>query len=252
MVREFNSSVGYVQSALVLMSLVTASFTPTAENLSRRLGRKPTFGMALILFALGLGLIIVSQDIGTFTFGLAGMTGLAAAVLVSTPVALIDHLYADEVSRKYGLVALAIASVMGSLVGSILGGLMAFELSWRWAFAFELLLIPAIWLLVRQTSVPIPTQTLPIDWVGGLLSVAGFGSTLAGLSLAADLGWWQPKGNPQPLDFVLAPFGISVVPILIAFGFICLGLLIFWEQQRSHRGMVSLLRLGVFSRKVYI
>ncbi|WP_416672992.1 MFS transporter [Egbenema bharatensis] len=179
MVREFNSSVGYVQSALVLMSLVTASFTPTAENLSRRLGRKLTFGMALILFALGLGLIIISPDIGTFTFGLAGMTGLASAVLVSTPVALIDHLYADEVSRKYGLVALAIAGVMGSLVGSILGGLLAFELSWRWAFAFELLLIPAIWLLVRQTPVPMTPPTLPLDWVGGLLSLAGFGFTLA-------------------------------------------------------------------------
>ena len=54
MVREFNSSVGYVQSALVLMSLVTASFTPTAENLSRRLGRKPVFGGALVVFAVGL------------------------------------------------------------------------------------------------------------------------------------------------------------------------------------------------------
>jgi MFS family permease len=251
MVREFNSSVGYVQSALVLMSLVTASFTPTAENLSRRLGRTSAFGMALIVFALGLGLIIISPDIGTFTFGLAGMTGLAAAVLVSTPVALIDHLYGDEVARKYGLVALTIAGVMGSLVGSILGGLMAFELSWRWAFAFELLLIPVIWLLVRRISVPTPTQTLPIDWVGGLLSIAGFGFTLAGLSLAADLGWWQPKGDPQRLDFVLAPFGISVVPILIAFGLICLGLLVFWERQRSQSGQPSLLRLGVFSRRVY-
>ncbi|WP_416672995.1 hypothetical protein [Egbenema bharatensis] len=50
---------------------------------------------------------------------------------------------------------------------------------------------------------------------------------------------------------MLAPFGISIVPILIASGLICLGLLIFWERQRSHRGMVSLLRLGVFSRRVY-
>ncbi|MEM6435181.1 MAG: hypothetical protein AAF773_15220 [Cyanobacteria bacterium P01_D01_bin.115] len=33
-------SVGYVQSALVLLSLVTASFAPTSENLSRRLGRQ--------------------------------------------------------------------------------------------------------------------------------------------------------------------------------------------------------------------
>ncbi len=251
MVQEFDSSVSYVQSALVLMSLVTASFTPTAENLSRRLGRKPVFGGALAVFALGLGVVILSPNIGMFTLGLAGLTGLAAAVLVSTPVALMDSLYPDELTKKYALLVLAIAGIVGALVGSITGGVMAFELSWRWAFALELALIPAIWLLVRQVAVPSPIATLPTDWVGGLLSVFGFGFTLVGLSLSAELGWWQPRGNPETRDFALAPFGISVVPILIAAGLICLGLLIFWERQRSSRGQPSLLRMGVFNRRIY-
>jgi hypothetical protein len=128
---------------------------------------------------------------------------------------------------------------------------MAFDFSWRWAFAFELGLIPIIWLLVRRIAVPAPAQTLPIDWLGGLLSVAGFGFTLVGLSLASDLGWWQPKGDPQTLDFVLVPFGISIAPVLVATGLICLGILVFWERVRSRQGQPSLLRLGVFNRRVY-
>ncbi|MGF1520418.1 MAG: MFS transporter [Nodosilinea sp.] len=251
MVQEFDSSVGYVQSALVLMSLVTASFTPTAENLSRRLGRKPVLGGALAVFALGLLVVIFSPNIGIFTLGLAGLTGLAAAVLVSTPVALMDHLFPDEIAKKYALLVLAIAGIAGALVGSITGGVMAFELSWRWAFALELAMIPVIWLLVRRVAVPSPIATPPTDWVGGLLSVFGFGFTLVGLSLAAELGWWQPRGNPETRDFALAPFGISVVPILIAAGLICLGLLMFWERQRSRRGQPSLLRMGVFNRRIY-
>ncbi|HSM83244.1 MAG TPA: MFS transporter [Nodosilinea sp.] len=251
MVQEFNSSVGYVQSALVLMSLVTASFTPTAENLSRRLGRRPVFGAALALFALGLGVVILSADIGLFTLGLAGLTGLAAAVLVSTPVALMDYLYPEPLAKKYALLGLAIAGIAGALVGSITGGVMAFELNWRWAFALELGLIPVIWLLVRRVVVPRPVAALPTDWVGGLLSVFGFGFTLVGLSLAAELGWWEPKGDPQSRDFVLAPFGISVAPLLMAAGLICLGLLLFWQRQRSRRGEASLLRLGVFNRRIY-
>jgi MFS family permease len=251
MVQEFNSSVGYVQSALVLMSLVTASFTPTAENLSRRWGRKPLLGGALVMFAGGLILVVLSPDIGLFTLGLAGFTGLAATVLVSTPVALMDFLYQDEMGKKYAMLALTLAGVIGALVGSITGGVMAFELSWRWAFALELGLIPIIWLLVRRIAVPTPVTTLAIDWVGGFLSVAGFGFTLVGLSLAAELGWWVPKGDPQSRDFGLAPFGISVVPILIAAGFICLGLLIFWERQRSRQGQPSMLRMGVFNRRIY-
>ena len=251
LVLEFNSSVGFVQSALVMMSLVTASFTPTAENLSRRLGRRPVLAAALVIVALGLGVIILSPDIGIFTLGLAGLIGVAGSVLVSTPVALMDGLYTDEVTQKYGLVALTIAGVMGALVGSITGGVMAFDFSWRWAFALELGLIPIIWLLVRSIAVPAPTQTASTDWLGGLLSVAGFGLTLVGLSLASELGWWQAEGDPQRLEGVLAPFGISIAPVMMASGLICLGILVFWERQRSRQGQPSILRLGVFSRRIY-
>ncbi|NJL48486.1 MAG: MFS transporter [Leptolyngbyaceae cyanobacterium SM2_5_2] len=156
MVQEFNSSVGFVQSALVLMSLVTASFTPTAENLSRRLGRIWMFGLALGLFALGLATVVFSPDMGVFTLGLAGLMGLASTILVSTPVALMDSFYHDEVTKKYALLALTIAGVLGALVGSITGGVMAFELSWRWAFALEFALLPIIWLLVRRIQTPYP------------------------------------------------------------------------------------------------
>ncbi|MBE9157407.1 MFS transporter [Nodosilinea sp. LEGE 06152] len=251
LVREFNSSVGYVQSALVLMSLVTASFTPTAENLSRRLGRRRVLAIALGFFALGLIVIILSPDVGLFTLGLAGCTGIAGAVLMSAPVAMMDVLYPSELTQRYGLVALAIAGVLGALVGSITGGVMAFDFSWRWAFAFELGLIPIIWWLVRSIAVPAPAQTRSIDWLGGLLSVAGFGFTLVGLSLASELGWWQPRGRSQILNVALTPLGISVAPVLIAAGLICLGILVFWERARLRQGEPSLLRLGVFNRRIY-
>ncbi|QQE66163.1 MFS transporter [Leptolyngbya sp. BL0902] len=251
LVQEFQSTVGYIQSALVMMSLLTASFTPTAENLSRRLGRKWVFNGALALFALGLGLVMISQNMGLFTLGLAGGTGLAASVLVSTPVALMDRCYPDTVAKKYALLALTVAGISGALTGSILGGIMAYQLNWRWPFGIALLLIPIIarlvWPLLRYQ----PTRSMAVDWVGGLLSVAGFGCTLVGLSLAADLGWWVPKGIPDQRGFWLAPLGISVVPVLLAAGMICLGLLAFWERQRIRRGEESLLRMGVFNRRIY-
>jgi MFS family permease len=251
MVREFDSSVGYVQIALVLMSLVTASFTPTAENLSRRLGRQKVFAAALALFALGIGVIVLSPDMGIFMLGFSAITGLAAAALISTPLALIDHLY-DDTAEQYGMLALTISGVVGGLCGSILGGLLAFELSWRWAFGFELLLIPVIWLLVRRVSIRLPDNPTPIDWLGGFLSFAGFGCSLAGISLAGEYGWWAPKKEPQVFDSLLAPFGVSIVPVLLTAGAICLGLLVFYQRQRARSGAPSLLRMGVLTRKVYI
>jgi MFS family permease len=251
MVREFDSSVGYVQSALVLMSLVTASFAPTAENLGRRLGRKPTFAGALILYGVGLLVLIFSPDMGIFTLGFAAIIGLASATLVSTPLALMDYLY-DNVAEQYGMLALTVSGIVGSLSGSLLGGWMAFELSWRWAFGLELLLIPMIWLLVRRTVIPQPGYTPPIDWVGGLLSLGGFGLTLVGISLAGEYGWWNAKKQPLLFDNLLTQFGISIVPVLISAGVICLALLTFWQRQRAHQGEASLLRMGVFNRKVYL
>ncbi|MFH7245262.1 MAG: MFS transporter [Spirulina sp.] len=252
LVQDFDSSVGYVQSALVLMSLVTASFTPTAENLSRRLGRRGVFNAALALFTLGIILVILSRNMGLFTLGLAGCTGLAASVLVSTPVALMDARYRDEVTQKYALLALTLAGILGALTGSILGGMLAFHLGWRWAFGVALVLIPPIaglvWPLLRQH----PSPAITVDWVGGLLSLAGFGCTLVGFSLAADLGWWTPKGDPAIQGLRLAPLGLSIVPVLLATGMICLGLLAFWERQRIRRGEESLLRMGVFNRRIYL
>lgn len=251
MVREFDSSVGYVQSALVLMSLVTASFAPTAENLGRRLGRRAIFAAALGLYGLGLVIIIISPDMGIFTLGFSVLIGLAAATLVSTPLALIDHLY-DDAAEQYGMLALSVSGIVGTLLGSILGGLMAFELSWRWAFGLELMLIPVIWLLVRRTEIPQPGYSPPIDWVGGLLSLGGFGLTLVGISLAGEYGWWAPKKQPWLFDNLLTQFGISIVPVLISAGVICLALLMFWQRQRATHHEASLLRMGVFNRKVYI
>jgi MFS family permease len=252
LVQDFDSSVGYVQSALVLMSLVTASFTPTAENLSRRLGRRKVFNAALALFMLGIVLVILSRNMGLFTLGLAGCTGLAASVLVSTPVALMDARYRDDVVQKYALLALTLAGILGALTGSILGGVLAFHLGWRWAFGVALVLIPPIaglvWPLLRHH----PSPAIAVDWVGGMLSVAGFGCTLVGFSLAADLGWWTPKGTPAIQGLRLAPLGLSIVPVLLATGMICLGLLAFWERQRIRRGQESLLRMGVFNRRIYL
>lgn len=251
MVRQFDSNVGYVQGALVLMSLVTASFTPTAENLSRSLGRKPMFTVAMGVFALGVIVVILSPNMGIFTLGFAVITGLAAAVLVSTPWALMDQFY-DDMAEQYAMLALTVSGVVGGLLGSLLGGLMAFQFSWRWAFGLELLLIPVILGLVQTVPPAPPRSELSLDWFGGLLSFLGFGLTLMGISLAGEYGWWYPKQTPQLFDKILTPFGVSIVPVLVSVGVICLGLFVFWQRQQARQGKPSLMRMGVLTRRIFL
>ena len=251
LVRSLNSSVGYIQGALVLLSLVTAAFAPTSENLSRRFGRQTIFRGGLVLFAIGTLLATISPAMGFFVVSYALFTGIAATPLVSIPWALMDRFYEDK-AEKIAFLLLTLSMVVGGLVGSLIGGLIAFELSWRLAFPIELALIPIIWCLVTHFPVEPIAHNTAIDWVGGGLSFAGLSLTLLGLSLAGEFGWWEAKKPLTVLGVALVPFGISIVPVLIGSGLVCLGLFIFWRRQQNQAARASLVKAGLLSRRTFI
>ncbi len=251
LVRSLGSSVGYVQGALVLLSLVTASFAPTSENLSRRFGRKRIFLGGVWLFAIGTILVALSPGMGWFVVSYALLTGIAATPLVSIPWALMDRFY-DDKAEKIAFLVLTLAMVIGGLIGSLMGGFIAFKYSWRIAFLSELILIPAIGYLVKDYPPEPALVTEPLDWVGGLFSFSGLGFTLLGVSLGGEFGWWQAKRSVAVLGLPLSPFGISIVPILMASGLVCLGLFTFWERQNARAGRASLMSAGLLQRPQFV
>lgn len=251
LVRNLDSSVGYVQGALVLLSLVTAAFAPTSENLSRRFGRQKIFRGGLLLFAIGTILVAISPAMGFFVVSYALVTGIAATPLVSVPWALMDSFY-DDKAEKIAFLLLTLSMVIGGLCGSILGGLIAFEYSWRIAFPIELGLIPLILALVSVYPPQPQADQTPIDWVGGCFSCLGLGLTLLGISLAGEWGWWQSKKDLAFFGVSLVPFGISIVPILIAAGLVCLGIFAFWQRQQAREGRASLINAGLLHRRDFV
>ncbi|MGF1459435.1 MAG: MFS transporter [Leptolyngbyaceae cyanobacterium] len=251
LVRTLDSSVGYVQGALVLLSLVTAAFAPTSENLSRRFGRRRVFHGGLVLFAIGSVSVSASPTMGFFVVSYALLTGLAATPLVSIPWALMDEFY-DDKAEKIAFLLLTLSMVVGGLIGSLIGGLIAFEYSWRIAFLIELGLIPLVFALVRQYPSEVAAEQTPIDWVGGCLSFAGLGLTLLGISMSAEWGWWEPKKSLTVWDISLAPFGISIVPILIASGLVCFGIFLFWQRQQARAGRASIVSAGLLHRREFV
>jgi len=83
-VHDFDSSVGSIQTVLVLFSLTTAAFAPTTENLCRYFGRTPVFLAGLVLYGIGISLTALSASIAILAVSFAVLTGLAATPLVST------------------------------------------------------------------------------------------------------------------------------------------------------------------------
>ena len=98
LVLQLNSSVGSIQSILVVFSLVTASFAPTTENLCRFYGRIRVFTIGLILYAIGIALTSLSPTIEMLAISFSLLTGLAGTPLISTPWAF-TNLIDDDKAR---------------------------------------------------------------------------------------------------------------------------------------------------------
>lgn len=250
-VADFKSSIGYIQSILVLFSLVTASFAPTTENLCRFYGRTPVFSAGLMLYGLGISLTALSPSMAVLAVSFAFLTGLAATPLVNTPWAIADLAYKGKAAEQ-ATILLIVASAAGGLSGGLLGGFLASQWGWRWAFVPSLVVLGGVvWL---RPALPQMTarREQPIDWVGGLLSFLGLGSILLGFSLAGEFGWWQPKRVFAIAGVVLPPFPLSIVPTLIAAGVIALGLFLFWQRRQAALRKASLLRVGLLRRPGFV
>lgn len=250
-VRELDSSVGYIQGTLVLFSLVTASFAPTTENLCRFYGRSRIFITGLLLYGCGIALTSFSPTIEFFVVSFSLLTGLAATPLISTPWAIANLAYESKAKEQTTLVMI-LASTTGGLSGILLGGWIASNIGWRWAFAPSLAVLLLIWGCKHHLpNLPV-RQTGAIDWVGGLLSFLGLGSILLGISFAGEYGWWTPKQTVRFAGVVIPPFAISIVPTLIAVGVICLGFFSFWQRRQANQGGASLLRVGLLRNRVFV
>lgn len=250
-VSDFNSSVGYIQSILVLFSLITAAFAPTTENLCRFYGRTPVFFTGLLLYGIGIVLTALSPAMGLLAVSFAVITGLASTPLVSAPWTIVDLVYQGELQER-ATVVLIVASALGGLTGGLLGGYLASQIGWRWAFVPSLAVLILIWRLKRSLPPLVVRCEQPIDWIGGLLSFLGLGSILAGISLSGEFGWWEPKRVFAIAGLVLPPFPLSIVPTLIAVGVIILGLFIFWQRRQAEQLKASLLRIGLLRNRGFV
>ncbi|AFZ35217.1 major facilitator superfamily MFS_1 [Stanieria cyanosphaera PCC 7437] len=250
LVRDLNSSVGAIQSILVVYFLVAASFAPSTENLCRFYGRTRIFSISLVLYGIGMTLTSLSPTIEILALCFSLLTGLASTPLISTPLAIADLIYGDDEERV--TIALILASTLGGLFGSLLGGYLASNLGWRWAFVPSLLVLMFVFRLRRSLPNLIVNCTQPIDWIGGLLSFLGLSSIFVGMSLAGEFGWWEPKRAFSIAGLIIPPFAISIVPTLFAVGMILLGFFVFWQRRQANLGKACLFRVGLLRNREFV
>src|SRR5687768_2679756 len=217
-VADLDTTIQGVQLAITAYTLVMAALMLAGAKLGDILGRDRTFAIGLAIYGLGSLLTSVSPNLTVLLIGWSLVEGIGAALVMPAIVSLVAATYSGQQrATAYGIVG----GVAGAAVaaGPLIGGWVTTELSWRYVFAGEVVIVAAI-LLVRRRLKPSPraAHRPQLDVVGVLLSSAGLALAVFGILKSSEWGWIEPLGAFEIGGEEITPFGFSMVPFFILAG----------------------------------
>ncbi len=240
-VADLDTTIQGVQLAITAYTLVMAALMLAGAKLGDILGKDKTFAIGLGIYGLGSAITAISPNLGVLLFGWSLIEGIGAALVVPAIVSLIAGTYeGKDRALAFGIVG----GVAGAAVaaGPLIGGWVTTELSWRYVFAGEVVIVIGILLLrgrlVRAPAIPHPPK---LDVVGVLLSATGLGLVVFGILKSSEWGLIEPRGALTIGGNEITPFGFSVVPFLILLGGGFLAAFTMWEERRERAGRDVLL-----------
>ncbi|GAA1445983.1 MFS transporter [Leifsonia poae] len=225
-VRDLDSTVSSVQSAIALEALVSAAFILIGGKVGDLIGRKRAYVIGLVAYAIGAIAMTLAQSILAIIVFWAVIGGLGASLLLPSMQSLIHGNFEGSAqARVYALVGASAA--IAAAVGPLLGGVITTFLSWRIAFLLEAVIIAVVLSGIRLVRDVPYTGSRKVDVVGSLLSVVGMGGIVLGI-----LAWQE---------------GAGYVGLLIAVGIAGLFGLVFWLLRRKRRHQAALLDPDLFT-----
>jgi MFS family permease len=219
-VKDLDTTVSAVQSAIALEALVSAAFILIASKMGDLFGRKRAYVVGLLGYATGAVAMTVAQSLAAIIVFWAIIGGLGASLLLPAMQSLVHGNFEGAAQKKtYALIGAAAA--IAAAVGPLLGGFVTTYLSWRVGFLFEAVVIAVVLSQLGLLEDVPYTGDRHVDFVGAGLSVVGMGGVVLGILV------WQEGG-----DYVV---------LLIAVGALALWALARRLVRRHRDGEVTLL-----------
>jgi EmrB/QacA subfamily drug resistance transporter len=224
-VKDLDTTVSGVQSAIALEALVSAAFILISSKVGDLIGRKRAYVLGLLAYAVGAAAMTLAQSLTAIIIFWAIVGGLGASLLLPAMQSLIHGNFEGEARKKtYALVGAAAA--IAAAVGPLLGGFVTTYLSWRVGFLLEVVVIAVVLAHIKLVRDVAYTGPRHIDLVGAALSVVGMGGVVLGVLV------WQEGGE--------------AVGALIAAGAVGLGSLAYWLVHRKRQGKPTLIDPDLF------
>jgi EmrB/QacA subfamily drug resistance transporter len=229
-VRDLDTTVSGVQSAIALEALVSAAFILIGSKVGDLIGRKRAYVLGLLGYAVGALSMAVAQSLTPVIVFWAVVGGIGASLLLPAMQSLIHGNFEGPAQRKaYALVGAAAA--IAAAVGPLLGGFITTYLSWRVGFLLEVVIIAVVLSGIRLVRDVPYTGPRHIDLVGAVLSILGMGGIVLSILV------WQEGGES--------------VGALLAIGAISLTGLAWWLLRRARQHKPTLLDPELFRSKVF-
>src|SRR3954465_8951137 len=217
-VADLDTTITGVQLAITMYTLVMAAFMLAGAKLGDIIGRERTFAIGLGVYGLGSLTTALSPNLTVLLIGWSLIEGLGAVMVIPAIVSLIAGTYTGtQRALAFGV----IGGVAGAAVaaGPLIGGWVTTELSWRYVFAGETVIVTAILLMRRSLHNPPRAEQRPVlDVVGVLLSAVGLGLVVYGILKSSSWGLIEPRGALTIGGTEITPFGFSAVPFVILAG----------------------------------
>jgi EmrB/QacA subfamily drug resistance transporter len=224
-VRDLDTTVSGVQSAIALEALVSAAFILIGSKVGDLIGRRRAYVLGLLGYAVGALAMAFAQGLTAIIIFWAMVGGIGASLLLPSMQSLIHGNFEGAAQKKaYALVGAAAA--IAAAVGPLLGGFITTYLSWRIGFLLEVVIIAIVLSGIRLVRDAPYTGPRGVDAVGAVLSVLGMGGIVLGILV------WQEGGE-------------SVAALLVV-GAIALAALVYWLARRKRQGKPTLLEPDLF------
>ena len=227
-VRDLDTTVSGVQSAIALEALVSAAFILIGSKVGDLFGRKRAYVLGLLGYAIGAAAMTLAQSLFAIVVFWAIIGGIGASLLLPAMQSLIHGNFEGAAQKQvYALVGAAAA--IAAAVGPLLGGFITTYLSWRIAFLLELVIIIVVLAGIKLVRDVAYTGSRAVDIVGALLSIVGMGGIVLSILV------WQEGG-----EYVLA---------ILATGAIALAGLAYWLIRRKRQERATLIDPDLFRSK---
>lgn len=192
MSRELNLTQASLTWIVNIYTLVFASFLFLAGALGDRYGRKMAMQTGLGIFTIGTLYAAFAASTATELIIARAIMGLGGALVFPTTLSIINNTFPTKKRAQAIAIWSAVAGV-GMMFGSVVSGVILEFFSWHSLFLFSTI-VAVVGFIVNHIYTPESRdeESLPIDWVGGGLTIVGLFSLVFGITEAPSSGLLDP------------------------------------------------------------